>query len=115
MLLSFVVVASLVTTSSAMGYSNIFAHVHEKMVEEVGLINQLLKSKDDDSTPRTAFFPRSSSSNINNNNRNNNRNRRKESAKQRRSHHDYVPTMKTVQSFSSHDEEIIERLVELQN
>ena len=95
-----------------MGFTNaILVHIHEKTEEEVGMIKQLLK----DTTQRVAFFP-SSSSNININLDSNNRNRLKESAKQRRSRsHDYEPTMKTVQSFSSHDEEMIERLVELQN
>merc|ERR1719162_397668 len=57
------------------------------------------------STKRLTIFPR----------RNGNSSRLKTKAKERRSQHSYMPSMRVTRSFSSHDEEIIERLVELQN
>ena len=94
---------SLATTSvSAMGFTNIFAHVHEKSDEEVGLLKQLMEDSHY-STKRLFIHSRRSGNGY------------RTAAKQRRSQHKYMPNMKVTQSFSSHDEEIIERLVELQN
>ena len=96
---------SLATTSaSAMGFTNIFAHVHEKSDEEVSLLKQLMEDSHY-SAKRLMIFPQGSS----------NINRRQSVARQRRSQHRYTHNLKVTQSFSSHDEEIIERLVELQN
>jgi hypothetical protein len=101
------IVLSLSSSVSAMGFTNIFAHVHEKSDEEVHLLKQLMEDSHY-SAKRLTIFPHR-------NNRNANSNRHQTTAKQRRSQHRYVPSMDVAQSFSSHDEEIIERLVELQN
>ena len=95
---------SFLVSVSAMGFTNIFAHVHEKSDEEVHLLKQLMEDTHF-TAKRLTIFPRRQGKN----------NRHKTSAKQRRSQHRYMPSMDVTQSFSSHDEEIIERLVELQN
>mmetsp|Transcript_7314 Transcript_7314/g.17838 ORF Transcript_7314/g.17838 Transcript_7314/m.17838 type:complete len:113 (-) Transcript_7314:446-784(-) len=96
---------SLATTSaSAMGFTNIFAHVHEKSDEEVSLLKQLMEDSHY-TAKRLVIFPQ----------RRSNINRHQSAAQQRRSQHRYTHSLKVTQSFASHDEEIIERLVELQN
>ena len=92
------------TSVSAMGFTNIFAHVHEKSDEEVSLLKKLMEDYHY-STKRLVIFPQRSS----------NTSRRQNMAQKRRSQHRYTNTLMVTPSFASHDEEIIERLVELQN
>jgi hypothetical protein len=106
--LSFITIISLLslatTSVSAMGFTNIFAHVHEKSDEEVSLLKQLMEDTNY-SAQRLVIFPRRSRKSS----------RHQSVAQQRRSQHRYSPNLEVTQSFASHDEEIIERLVELQH
>jgi hypothetical protein len=99
--------SSLSTTSvSALGFTNIFAYVHNKSDEEVGLLKELME--DSEFTAKRLFLsPRR--------NRDGGKRRTTATAKQRRTQHKYMPNMEVTQSFFSSDEELIERLVELQN
>lgn len=102
--LSLITILSFMTSVSAMGFTNIFAHVHEKSDEEISLLKQLMEDSHY-SAKRLAIFPRRKSKNTSFHT----------TAKQRRSQNRYTPNLEVTQSFTSHDEEIIERLVELQN
>mmetsp|Transcript_5331 Transcript_5331/g.11008 ORF Transcript_5331/g.11008 Transcript_5331/m.11008 type:complete len:108 (-) Transcript_5331:379-702(-) len=103
-LITAVLCLSFLASVSGMGFTNIFAHVHEKSDEEVSLLKQLMEDTHF-TAKRLTIFPR----------RQNKNSRHRTPAKQRRSQHKYMPTMDVTQSFSSHDEEILERLIELQN
>ena len=104
--LSLILVALTLSTSvSAMGFTNIFAHVHEKSDEEVGLLKQLMEDTHYTAQPLTIFPRRIGKINA----------KHQSVSKKRRSQHKYMANMQVTQSYSSHDEELIERLVELQH
>lgn len=104
-LITLVLSMSFLASVSAMGFTNIFAHVHEKSEEEVSLLKQLMEDTHF-TAKRLTIFPRRQA-----------RSGRQQTgtSRQRRSQHKYMPDVGMAKSFSSHDEEIIERLVELQN
>ena len=98
------IVLSLTTTSvSGMGFTNIFGHVNGKTEEEASLVKHL--AEDSWSSRRLATFPRLNSKSK----------FQQVASKQGRHQHVGRPNIDGLAiAFTSHDEEIIERLVELQ-
>ena len=105
LLLVFIVLSSL-EAAAPMGYTNIFAIVRDKLNEESIHQEKLLKDAPS-STQRSAFLPngapRLPTTEL------------EQKGRRGRKISHFATTVKNMQSYSSQDEEILERLIELQD
>mmetsp|Transcript_7599 Transcript_7599/g.8844 ORF Transcript_7599/g.8844 Transcript_7599/m.8844 type:complete len:117 (+) Transcript_7599:111-461(+) len=113
LLLSFLVVLILVPTTSSSGFTNAFGIVHSRWDREGYHLRKLLKDTHYTSQ-RLVFLPTNSKYSSPS------KSKRQQQKKGKHDHHHVVPnghdgTIKRMQSYYTHDEEILERLVELQN
>mmetsp|Transcript_4999 Transcript_4999/g.11115 ORF Transcript_4999/g.11115 Transcript_4999/m.11115 type:complete len:135 (+) Transcript_4999:350-754(+) len=126
-LLLLAVLVSLATKVSGMGFfTTLMAHIQEKADGEISRMRDSSSSSNANiyfssstsrnSQQRSTFmtFPGSSSNNNKNDKERINR-RRELVAREQRNQHGYMPPMNVARSYSSRDEELLERLVELQH
>jgi len=112
-LLSLLIVLIFVPTTSSSGFTNAFGIVHNRWDQEGYHLKKLLRDTHY-SSQRLIFLPTNSKYSSSSTSK------RQQQKRGKHNHNHFVPndhdgSIKRMQSYYTHDEEILERLVELQN